>query len=251
MNNVPHSLFQSTRYQCGLTLVEILVALVISAFLMAGVIQLFLGSKQTYRSHDALSRIQENGRFALETMSRDIRAAGYYPTTTTTITTTTATVPPTTTTTTKVTPPPTWPSGSPTFITNNNSDLTLRWFDGEVGSLDAGPPCPGPSFICSRRYFIGPRTVGSAVPACALAATSLLLSRDGGAPQEVIEGVEAMRVFRAGNSVQVNLLLVSLEDNVVTQPQTVVFPSDTNTVWPVNDRCLRQIFSTTVAIRNP
>lgn len=92
--------------------------------------------------------------------------------------------------------------------------------------------------------------MGSAVPACALAATSLLLSRDGGAPQEVIEGV-AMRVFRAGNSVQVNLLLVSLEDNVVTQPQTVVFPSDTNTVWPVNDRCLRQIFSTTVAIRNP
>lgn len=247
MNNVPQSLFQSTRYQRGLTLVEILVALVISAFLMAGVIQLFIGSKQTYRSHDALSRIQENGRFALEAMSRDIRAAGYYPTTTTITTTTTD--PPTTTT--KVTPPPTWPLGSASFINNNNSAITVQWHDEEVGSLDAGPPCPGPSFICSRRYFVGPRTVGSAVPACALAATSLLLSRDGGAPQELIEGVEAMRVFREGNSVQVHLLLVSLEDNIATQPQTVVFPSDTNTVWPVNDRCLRQVFSTTVAIRNP
>lgn len=249
MNNVPRSLFQLTRYQHGLTLVEILVALVISAFLMAGVIQLFLGSKQTFRSHDALSRIQENGRFALEAMSRDIRAAGYYPTTTT-ITTTTATNPPTTTTTTTTTDPPTWPLGSPTFITNNNSDLTVQWFDGEVGSLDAGPPCPGPLFICSRRYFVGPRTLGSAVPTCALAATSLLLSRDGGASQELIEGVEAMRVFRTLSSVQIHLLLVSLEDNVVTQPQTIIFPSNTNTVWPVNDRCLRQVFSTTVAIRN-
>lgn len=249
MNNVPHSLFQSTRYQCGLTLVEILVALVISAFLLAGVIQLFLGSKQTYRSHDGLSRIQENGRFALEAMSRDIRAAGYYPTTTTTITTTT-TSPPTTTTTTRVTPPPTWPSGSPTFINNNNSDLTIRWFDSQIGSLDAGPPCPGPSFICSRRYFIGPRTVGSTVPGCLLAATSLFLSRDGGAPQELIEGVEAMQVTRELNSVQVHLLLVSLDDNIATQPQTVIFPSNTNTVWPVTDRCLRQVFSTTVAIRN-
>lgn len=249
---MPRSLPQATRYQRGLTLVEILVAMVISAFLIAGVIQIFISSKQTYRSYDALSRIQENGRFALETMSRDIRAAGYYPTTTTitTMTTTAPPAPPTTTISTSVTPEPKWPLGSPTFINNNNREITVQWLDGEVGSLDPGPPCPAPSSICSRRYFVGPRPAGSSVPTCALAATSLLLSRDGGAPQELIEGVEAMRVFRTGDSVQVHLLLVSLDDNLVTQPQTVIFPSNTNTVWPVNDRCLRQVFSTTVAIRN-
>lgn len=59
-------------------MVEILVALVISLFLVAGVIQLFVGLKQTYRFHEALSRIQENGRFALEMLSRDIRSTGYY-----------------------------------------------------------------------------------------------------------------------------------------------------------------------------
>ncbi len=249
MSNMPRSLPQATQCQRGLTLVEILVAIVISTFLIAGVIQLFISSKQTYRSYDALSRIQENGRFALEAMSRDIRAAGYYPTTTTT-TTTTTTNPPTTTIKTEVTPEPTWPLGSPTFITNNNGEITVQWLDGEVGSLDPGPPCPAPTFICSRRYFVGPRTAGSTVPACALAATSLFLRRDNDAPQELIEGVEAMRVFRTGDSVQIHLLLVSLDDNLVTQPQTIIFPSNTNTVWPVNDRCLRQVFSTTVAIRN-
>lgn len=64
--------------QSGLTLVEIMVAIVISLILTAGIIQLFLGTSQTYRFQEALSRIQENGRFAMEVMSRDIRMAGYW-----------------------------------------------------------------------------------------------------------------------------------------------------------------------------
>ena len=63
--------------QKGFSLVELMVALVIGLFLMVGVIQLFIGSKQTYRIHDALSRLQENGRFALNTMTQDIRMAGF------------------------------------------------------------------------------------------------------------------------------------------------------------------------------
>lgn len=65
------------RRSSGFSLVELMVALVIGLFLMVGVIQLLIGSKQSYRFHDALSRLQENGRFALETMTRDIRMAGY------------------------------------------------------------------------------------------------------------------------------------------------------------------------------
>jgi type IV pilus assembly protein PilW len=66
------------RRQRGFSLVEILVALTISVFLISGVVQLFISSRQTYRYHNALSRIEENGRFALEVMARDIRMAGHY-----------------------------------------------------------------------------------------------------------------------------------------------------------------------------
>lgn len=63
--------------QQGLTLVEILVAIVVSLILIAGVIQIFVGTRQTYRFQDALARVQENGRFAVETISRDVRLAGF------------------------------------------------------------------------------------------------------------------------------------------------------------------------------
>jgi len=62
----------------GLTLIEILVALVISTFLIGGVIQVYLGNKAAYRFSDASSRIQENGRFALDAITADLRTAGFF-----------------------------------------------------------------------------------------------------------------------------------------------------------------------------
>lgn len=65
------------RRQGGLTLIEIMVAMVVSLILIAGVIQIFVGTRQTYRFQDALARVQENGRFAAEAISRDARLAGF------------------------------------------------------------------------------------------------------------------------------------------------------------------------------
>lgn len=62
--------------QNGISLVEVMIAMTIGLILTAGVIQLFLGSKTTYRFHDAVSRVQENARFALEALNYDIRMAG-------------------------------------------------------------------------------------------------------------------------------------------------------------------------------
>ncbi len=58
-----------------MTLVEIMIALILGVFIIAGVIQIFLSSKQTYRMQENLARLQENGRFAMDFISRDIRMA--------------------------------------------------------------------------------------------------------------------------------------------------------------------------------
>jgi type IV pilus assembly protein PilW len=63
------------RYGAGLTLVELLIALVMGLVLLAGVVTVFVANKQTYRHQDALARLQENGRFAINRMERDIRRA--------------------------------------------------------------------------------------------------------------------------------------------------------------------------------
>jgi type IV pilus assembly protein PilW len=63
--------------QAGLTLIELMVALVMGLVLLAGVVTVFVANKQTYRVQDALARLQENGRFALAFLERDIRMAGF------------------------------------------------------------------------------------------------------------------------------------------------------------------------------
>lgn len=71
----PTLIYRTT--QLGLTLVELMIAMTLGLILIAGVIQVFIGSKQSYRVTDNNSRIQENGRYAVEALSRDIRVAGY------------------------------------------------------------------------------------------------------------------------------------------------------------------------------
>jgi len=60
-----------------MTLIELLIALLIGAFLLGGVLQIFLGTKQSYRMAEGLSRMQENARFAMDMIGEDIRMAGF------------------------------------------------------------------------------------------------------------------------------------------------------------------------------
>jgi type IV pilus assembly protein PilW len=62
--------------QRGISMVEILVALLLSMMLTLIVSQVYLGNKQSYRLQEAQSRLQENGRFVLELLAKDIRRAG-------------------------------------------------------------------------------------------------------------------------------------------------------------------------------
>ncbi|MDG2175708.1 MAG: PilW family protein [Gammaproteobacteria bacterium] len=63
--------------QIGFSLLELLIALGLSATLMAGVVGVFLGMFQTDRTQEGISRMQEAGRFATNFISQDVRMAGY------------------------------------------------------------------------------------------------------------------------------------------------------------------------------
>jgi type IV pilus assembly protein PilW len=64
-------------FQMGLSLIEIMIASLIGVFLLGGVLQIFISTKQTYRMQEGLSRLQENGRYAIELLSNNIRMAGF------------------------------------------------------------------------------------------------------------------------------------------------------------------------------
>ena len=67
------------KQQKGVTVVELMVALVLGIILMGGVLQIYLSTKQTFNVTESLSRLQESTRYSLDMMARDIRMAGYIP----------------------------------------------------------------------------------------------------------------------------------------------------------------------------
>jgi len=61
----------------GFSLVELMIAMTLGLFLMAGMIAVFAGNKRSSELNTAMANIQENARFALDAMSRRARMAGY------------------------------------------------------------------------------------------------------------------------------------------------------------------------------
>lgn len=65
------------RKQSGFTIVEIMLAITLSLILIAGVIQVYLSSKESFRVQNELARMQESQRIAIEFLQNDIRRAGF------------------------------------------------------------------------------------------------------------------------------------------------------------------------------
>lgn len=63
--------------QTGFGLVELMIALVISLIVTTVIANVYIATKSTYRLQDNLARIQESGRFSVETMARFVRLAGF------------------------------------------------------------------------------------------------------------------------------------------------------------------------------
>ncbi len=225
--------------QQGMTLVEIMIALVLGVFLIAGVLQIFLGAKQSNRMLDNLSRMQENGRFAMDFISRDIREAGLSEVCYTK-------------------PVPIAIAGTNNDGINGSDSITTK-----VANvvLEANCPVGGAALSTVSTVF----SIGGTA-----SQPGLYRKVGAGAAQELIEGIEKMQIwygedtdddntpnyYVSGNnvvdmekvvSIRVNLLVVSLDDNLSTAPVKYQFNGGETTP---SDRKLRREFSSTIAVRN-
>lgn len=270
------------RFQFGLTLIEIMVALLLGAFLLAGVVQIFISNKQTYRVQQSLSRLQENGRFALDYLNRYIRQTGYVD---------------------RSSGISANPACGSILIGLTCMDARAHTFPGSIPSKCAGNTpfiwggagsANGPDRI-GFRFQNDNRNPGDNMSDClganpVRAGTPIftnelfigingstgepnLTCRAGANTFGVIDGVENMRILygeRVGNnihyvpmanvgninniqSMRVSLLLRTSDDNLVSQPQPYQFDANNDstleTITPT-DRRLRRVFTTTIALRN-
>ncbi len=63
--------------QRGFTLIELLITLLLSSVVIAGVSQAFLQSRKSFTQQQALSFISEDGRYAIEVLTQELRRAGF------------------------------------------------------------------------------------------------------------------------------------------------------------------------------
>ena len=63
--------------QTGFTLTELMIAMVLGVILAGGVVNLFVVGQRSFRMDENVARMQDEGRFAINELARDVRMAGY------------------------------------------------------------------------------------------------------------------------------------------------------------------------------
>lgn len=59
-------------------MIELMVALLIGAMLLLGLVEVFGAARTTYRATEGVARVQENARFAMDYLQRDLRMIGHF-----------------------------------------------------------------------------------------------------------------------------------------------------------------------------
>lgn len=70
---------RARRLLGGFTLVELMVAVSIALFLIAGMLTILQNVRNTYSAQNQLARLQDNERLAMTLLANVIQSAGYYP----------------------------------------------------------------------------------------------------------------------------------------------------------------------------
>ncbi len=62
----------------GLSLVELMVSMLLGLILSGGMVSAYLGAKRNYYYEEQMARMQENGRYAMRLLSRELAMAGFF-----------------------------------------------------------------------------------------------------------------------------------------------------------------------------
>lgn len=216
--------------QRGFTLIEIMISLLLGVFLLGGVIGIFLNTKQTYRVQDALSRLQENGRYAMEFIGRDIRMTDY-----------------------KACPTDDFATFgvAPISGVNNNAvagdsidngtdEIDVRWFP----TCGAGP--------LGAAYDIRSANLAKNTAPLIEGIQDMQIKygvdiEGDGTPNYYADAGTAGLNMSQVVTVRVSLLLRTVDNNIASKPLQYFYNGAT--VTP-NDRRIRRVFSSTFALRN-
>ena len=69
----------SARSNRGMSLVELLVAMLISVVLLTGLVQIAAGARSSFRLQEALAEVQESGRFVTDSLGDILRQSTFQP----------------------------------------------------------------------------------------------------------------------------------------------------------------------------
>ena len=64
--------------QAGLTLIELMVAVLMALFMAAALLFVYVGMRNSFLAQDRLAQLQDNQRVALSMLSSTIEVAGYF-----------------------------------------------------------------------------------------------------------------------------------------------------------------------------
>jgi type IV pilus assembly protein PilW len=64
--------------QAGVTLIELMVALLIGSLLIVGAVTVYMQSRNSFRTSDTAARLQETGRYVFNLIEPDVRGAGFW-----------------------------------------------------------------------------------------------------------------------------------------------------------------------------
>jgi type IV pilus assembly protein PilW len=250
----------SQKSSVGFSMVELLVALVLTAIVGGIAVQSFLSTRQNHRFQVDSTELQSSARYAIEFLSRSLRMSGY-----------------------RGDSPIEWALGS---LSGSDSPLTGSNNDADTNNLvKDGTDTIAVVFEGSSDSFVKDcfgQSVAAGVSASNLFAVSvnneLACSVDGGVSfTPIVDGVESMHVlygvdsdddlsanryvsanhvanFDEVVSVRLALLLLSSEDSLTATTDVTTYTLLDQTVYGAgnfaNDRRVRRQVSTTLRLRN-
>lgn len=233
--------------QHGFTLIELMVAMVISMVLMLGVINVFVAGKTSYNLQSGMGRLQENGRYAMDILAQNIGMAGF---------------------TTGLSPINKLNTANLANNFTSNAKLGLTFTSGQASDVieinyQSATDClgngTGATGIATDRYFLN--------------GTNLMCLGNGSATAGILaEGIDNMQILygedsdkdgitdlyvNADNLTTTNditsvriAILASTVDEIGTKDNSTYTMLDVPPIGPVTDGRIRKVFSRTILLRN-